>query len=157
MAVSLMPALLSALVTQGAAALPGQSVLLGGIGPTDDPAKSALWVGIQDPKASGPDSPGEGSQTMATCGLPRSREEVGTVTCAAIGWNGDMDTDAAMADAFATFETIASLVRVDPTLGLSSGYQKVVIQVDTVTPEFAPFEGGIEVDVIFTLKYEARI
>lgn len=165
MAVAAMPAVLLALVSQSTAAIQAKIdadeidrrvVRLGGIGPTDDPGPHFLDIGRNDPAVTDLFDPGQHGQTMATCGTARTRDEDGTINCVATSWNGDMDTEQAMADAFDTLEVVSAVLRSDPSLGIT-GYQQLSCEIQSVTPEFAPFDGGVDCAVVFTVHYTARI
>jgi len=158
MAVAAMPAILLALIEKAgdATALSDRIIRLGGIGPTDDPGPHFLDIGRNDPAVVDIFDPGQHQQTMATCGTPRTRDETGSINCVATSWNGDMDTEQAMSDAFDTLEAVATILRDDPSLGVT-GYQYLVAEIGSVTPEFAPFDGGVDAAVVFTVNYTARI
>lgn len=157
MAVSLVPALITALVAQATAALASDDVLVvDGVLNTDDANPDILMIGADDPSSGSAAESSTASQVMATAGTPRSRDDSGTVTCAAQSWSGDSDQADARARAYASFEAVAGLLRTDPTLGLGAP-GRVVCQVAEHRLYQYPWASGCEATVVFTVAFTARI
>ena len=49
-----------------------------------------------------------------------ARDQTGSVTCAALSWNGDADQKAARDAAYAVVAAVEDLLRTDPTLGVAA-------------------------------------
>lgn len=161
MATSVVPALIDALVTQATAALPDRLVV-DGYGVTSDTNQNVLMVGVDDPDSGQSANSQTGEQTMATMGTPRSRDEEGDVTCAALSWNGNTDQKAARDAAYATVAAVETILRADPTLGVGQP-GRVVCQLGGHTlsqNQYADTDtqaGGCDALVIFTVHFKARI
>lgn len=155
MATTVIPVLIDALVTQATTALPNVNVF-DGYGVTDDPG-DFLMVGVEDPDATDSASSADSSQSAATMGTPRTRDETGSISCVALSWNGNADQKAARDAVFAITEAVASLCRSNPSLGVAAGGlvvtgfgadQRLLQNQD---------ENGTEAAVIFTISFRARI
>lgn len=155
MAVSVVPALLSALYSKSLTALPSALVLYG-YGSTDAASPDLLMIGVDDPDAPTAAASSDAGQNAATLGTTRSRDETGTVTCAALSWSGASDQAATVTAAYATFEAVASLLRSDPTLGIGLP-GRVVCEVGDHRLSTLQYDQGCEALVIFTVKFRARI
>lgn len=157
MAVSIVPALIDALFAQATATLPDVTVY-DGYGVSDD-AGDYLMIGVDDPDSLSRAPSMSQTQTMATAGTPRSRTETGTIPNVIYCWNGDGPTGqkAARDAAYAVAETVAGLLRADPTLGVSSGYQVVVCQVTDITLDQNQDSNGADALITLTIGFEARI
>lgn len=152
MATSAFPSVIAAVVTVAQRALPGVQVVRGNDN-SNEPGDLVL-VGAQnvdDPEYS---SAGSFQQTRQTFG--GAREEVGTVNCAVLAWNGDADQAAACATAFDYIAAIEAAVRADPTLGLTGfDYMLAEFQAGDVA-ESQDTTGAVTV-VSFVISYQARI
>ena len=130
MATSVVPALIDALFTQAAAALPS-ALVLDGFGVTEDPG-DFLMIGIDDPLSPDAAQSARMSQIPATAGTTRSRDETGEVFCSAMSWNGNGGSSASQKQArdaaFAIVAAVETLCRTTPGLGIA-GYGYVVAQV----------------------------
>lgn len=158
MAVSIVPVLIDALVTQATAALSDANVY-DGYGVTSDPG-SYLMVGVDDPDSASRAPSMSQSQTMATAGTPRSRTETGTIPNVIYCWNGDGATGqkAARDAAYGVAEALATILRADPSLGITApAAQVVVCQVDSITLDQNQDTNGADALVTLTVAFEARI
>jgi hypothetical protein len=155
MAVSVVPALLSAVYAQASTALPSALVLYG-YGVTDDANPDLLMVGVDDPDSQSSAASSDAGQDMATLSTQRSRDETGTVTCAALSWSGDSDQEATVTAAYTTFEAVATFLRADPTLGIGAP-GRVVCEVGDHRLSTLQYDNGCEALVVFTVKFKARI
>jgi hypothetical protein len=156
MAVSYVPVIMAALVTQATAALPAVTVSYGWRDTEDNPG-DWLMIGVPDPFGSDAANVSTSTQVMATAGTPRSRDENVSIPCHAYSANGDRDQQAALEAAMATFEAAAALVRVTPDLGISHS-QKLILQVSDVNIYLSDTgEAGAEALVVFTVAADTRI
>lgn len=161
MATSAIPVLIDALVTQARASLPN-CLVIDGFGVTNDANPNVLMVGVDDPDSQSAADSTDSAQEMATAGTPRTRDQQGTITCAALSWNGGGNQKAVRDAAYATLAAVENLLRLDPRLGLTSFpllvcqlgddrlSQNQYVATDTTT-------GGVDALVIFTVKFQARI
>lgn len=115
MAVSVLPDLITQLVAQCDAALSTVQVY-DGVGISEDPG-DFLMIGVDDPDSDGLAASGQARQTPGPLGTNRPRDEIGTVTCAALSWNGDSDPAAARTALKATTTAVENLLRSSPNLG----------------------------------------
>jgi hypothetical protein len=118
MAVSVIPALIDALVTAATDALPGVQVY-DGFGVSDDPG-DFLMVGVDDPDSTDKASSGSSEQDWHGTGVEADRDEIGDITCVALSWNGDgpQGQKAARDGAFTIAEAVSTLCRANPSLGV---------------------------------------
>lgn len=159
MAVSIVPTLIDALVTQSRAALPDVNVY-DGYGVTNDYG-DYLMVGVDDPDSSSYAPSMSQTQVMATAGTPRSRDEEGTVPNVIYcftGDSGDAAQKAVRVSAYAALEAVAGILRADPSLGITApAAQVMVCQIGTVTLDQLPDERGTAALITFTVAFMARI
>lgn len=123
------------------------------------------WGG--DPETSGPESAGQGAQTPAALDANRTRDDAGTIRCRATYWTGDGVLDvsarACRQASFGIMWQVEQLLRSNPTLGIPQavgpvGLQRMVVQfdrMDDITQTAG--EGGLQVDIDFTVRYSCRI
>lgn len=155
MATSAIPDVIDALFTAATTALPNVSVY-DGFGVSDQ-AGDFLMIGVEDPDDNASAASSDAQQSAATMGTPRSRDEVGTVTCAALSSNGDGNQKAARDAVFAISTAIANLCRTDPTLGIT-GYQLLVADYGTDQRLMQnQYEDGADAVLIFAVRFRARI
>ena len=155
MGVSVLLDLLTQLVAQCDAALSAVQVY-DGVGISEDPG-DFLMIGVDDPDSDGMADSGRARQSPGPMGTNRPRDEFGTVTCAALSWNGDGDLAAARAGVKATTTAVENLLRTSPNLSgavtglLWTGYgeQARVIQ--------AQDDHGAMAMLIFDIAFRARI
>lgn len=86
-----------------------------GFGVSDDPG-DFLMVGVEDPDMVGAETSADAQQKWAGLGA-KSRDEEGTVTCAALSWNGDGDQSAARLRVAEITQALEDVLRADPNLG----------------------------------------
>lgn len=123
-------------------------------GITDDPG-DYLMVGIDDPDS---DSPSSGEFQQEWTSVPgRHRSEDGTVTCAAMTWNGDSNLRVARADAKAMLAAIENNLRTDPNLGAAVPGLMWTSFGTRGKPTQILGETGAVVIVSFDIAYKARI
>lgn len=156
MPTSAIPDIIDALVSLADAALPDTVTVYDGFGVSDQ-AGDFLMVGVEDPDRNDAASSADTSQSAATMGTPRNRNETGTVTCAALSSNGDGDQKAARDAVFAIAAAVASACRANPSLGLT-GYQSLVAEYGSDQRLMQnQFEDGAEAVLIFAVRFRARI
>jgi len=158
MAVSVVPALIDALVTQSRTALGSTAAVYDGYGASADPG-NYLMVGVDDPDQAQPAPSMSESQAMATLGTPRSRDEEGSIPNVAYCWNGDGENGqkAARDAAYAIVEAVAALLRTDPTMGVGQP-GRVVCQVGDISLDQNSAQGvGAYALITFTVAFKARI
>lgn len=152
---SAIPQVIDALLTGAAANLTGVLVL-DGYGRTDDPG-DYLMVGVDDPDSPNPanaaDSAGSWPVMKASS---RVRDEKGTVTCAAVSWNGAADQKAARDAVFVIVSGLATFIRTDPSLGLAPTIYTSGLG-DSLQLIQDQGDGGASAIVIFTVSFGARI
>ena len=153
MAVSVVPALIDALIAAATSA--GVENVLDGVSLSGDAqAGDYLMIGVDDPDSEGDAFTGSSRQSWANANHT-TRDESGEITCAAYSWNGDCDQKAARDAAFAMVETLASACRTDPSLGLSS-----LLWTDfgsDLNLSQNQGESGASALVVFTVAFRARI
>lgn len=82
---------------------------------SDEFAKLALWVGMDDPDV---DIPTAATSTQAWVGMPaRAVDELFDVFLVAEAWSGDTDPGAAMDAAYGIVAAVENLTRADANLG----------------------------------------
>lgn len=161
MGTSVIPTVIDALVTQATAALTGVTVLDGYATP-DGSASNFLYIGVDDPQTTQAAQTSDTEQTAATMGTPRSRDQRGTVTCAALSWSGGTDQKAVRDAAYATVAAVENLLRADPALGTGMA-GRLVCQLGSETLSQNQYQGddntagGCDALVIFTVAFRARI
>lgn len=155
MATSQIPAIIDALVTAATAALPSVDVY-DGFGNTEDPG-NYLMVGVEDPNVTDAAFAASSSQSPATMSTSRSRDEAGSITCAALSWNGDDDPKAARDSAFATAAAVATLLRTTPGLGIAAGGMLVTSYGEQQSLSQNRTEDGAMALLIFSIQFRARL
>lgn len=145
MAVSVVPALIDALV----AATGG----FDGLAVTDEPG-DYLMVGVDDPDTDDGAFAGESRQQWASANHT-TRDESGSITCAAYSWNGDGDQKSARDGAYALVEALAAVCRATPDLGVDS-LLWTDFGSDTNLQQFQG-DWGASALVVFTVAFRARI
>lgn len=113
MATSIVFDLIDALVSTLTDALTDTQVY-DGTGASDDPG-DYLMIGVSDPDASPPQA-FETRQEWAGLGA-NSRNEEGTVNCAALSWNGDASAKTARLGVKTITQAVEDTLRADPNLG----------------------------------------
>ena len=152
MAVSVIPALIDALVDEATTALP-DVLVIDGMGATDTPG-DYLMIGVDDPDTDGDAFSADSQQGWAHANHT-TRDEQGTVTCAALSWNGDGDQKAARDSAYATVEALATICRTTPDLGIST-VAWTSFGTDTRLSQ-GQFDSGATALVVFSIAFRARI
>jgi hypothetical protein len=123
---SVVPALIDALVN-GAAALTGPALPLEGVlvfdgfGVTEDPG-DVLMVGVEDPDETDAAQAADSKQSWHDSGQAARRDEVGSVTCCALSWNGngpDGGAKQARDRVYAIVDQVAAMCRTTPDLGVA--------------------------------------
>lgn len=116
MGVSVVPALIDALLAAAKTELPS-TLVLDGFGVTDDPG-DYLMIGVEDPDLEGFAFSADARQEWANVNH-LVRDESGDITCAALSWNGDGDQKAARDAVYATAGAVENLLRDNPSLGVA--------------------------------------
>jgi hypothetical protein len=117
-------------------------------------ASDVVMVGLADVENTGWGSAGAFQQTMQTFG--GNREEIGTVACQVVAWNGDADQDAACSTAFAHLAALEAAVRAAPALGLTV-FDYVVAEFQAGEVMEAQTDLGASTAIGFTITYKIRI
>lgn len=156
MSTSVVPGLIDALVAACTTGLPLVNIL-DGVGDTNDPG-DYLMIGVQDPDVEPLSPAADSSETPATFGTNRSRDERGTLWFTAYSWNGDGDQKAARDAAYATTAYVATLVRqrATPPFGISA---LITVEFATDSQRLAQgqFTVGAVAQVMFGINYRARL
>lgn len=121
MSVSVVPALIDALVTTATAALPGV-VVSDGFGVTSDPG-DFLMVGVSDPDDAEESEAASVTQNQLAFGSTRPRLESGSIHLAARSVNGAGDQKAARDAVYAIHEALATALRTTDNLGVTGVQQ----------------------------------
>jgi hypothetical protein len=130
-----------------------------GLGVSEE-ATDALFIGAEDPDSTAYDSAAQSSQEWASIGH-LSRDERGSITCAAMSWSPDADPKAARDGVFSMLATVEGVLRADPSLGLvDSGAVALLIcemGADLRHNAYNGGESGAVAVVTFTVDFQARI
>lgn len=155
MATSVVPALIDALVTAATAALPVVRVY-DGYGTSSDPTDS-LMIGVDDPFSKARADSSSASQSAATLGTARSRDELGTIRCAAVATNGNADQKAARDAVYAIATAVENLCRgaANPAFGVA-GVRMVAFGTSSTLYQDQT-DLGAEAALIFDVAFAARI
>jgi len=165
MGTSVVPALIDALVTLSRANVPAGVNVFDGFGVTSDPSVSGvLMVGVDDPDTGDTANASSSGQSMATMATTRPRDQIGSVTCCAVAWNGNADQKAARDAAYGIVATVENFLRSDPTVGIGQP-GRVVVQMgdddrlsqNQYSGDAEGVGGGCDAIVIFTVNFKARI
>lgn len=159
MASSVVPSLIDALISTATAALPNVDVY-DGFGVSEDPG-DFLMIGVDDPDSQAAAFSSDSSQTQATAGTPRSRNQTGAITCAALSWNGNAGNagqKTARDAVYAIQAAVENALRADPTLGVAPpNGQVLVLQIGDERLSQNQYDLGCDALLIFTVQFEARI
>jgi hypothetical protein len=159
--VSIVPAVIDAIVAQVGAYLPTGAKVYDGFGLSEDLGVSVLMVGVDDADAENEGVASEARQEWAMTGNLR-RDETGYVTCAAVGWDGDAVMKAARDTAYSIVSAVEQLCRNNPTLGLDNRGPTLGSMINTsfggrvVLTQNQAQQGSIAV-VIFRVNFLARL
>lgn len=118
-ATSVIPAVIDALVTIGAAAAPVGTSVYDGFPVTDDP-ENYVAIGIDDPDAEDWTDSADSETDWVGTGSGAEQEERGTVTCAAIAWNDSGRMKVARDAAFAMKDALGTAIRNNISLSVGS-------------------------------------
>lgn len=156
MATSAVPNVIGALVTLAAASLPN-IIVSDGYAITDSPG-DFLMVGVEDPETVTLARSAQASQSAATLSSNRSRDETGTITLAALSWNGDDDLQAARTTAYGIVAAVENLLRSNPSLGLVPTFAYMVAEMgQNMTLSQAQTDVGASVLVVFDIAFKTRL
>lgn len=151
---SVIPDVIDALIARAGDALPNHRIV-DNYGALSDYGEM-LMVGVEDVDVPGMEDSASSTQTAATIGKTRSRDEVGTITCVAESWNGDADQKAARDNAFATVAAVEDLLRADPGLDVPNcGYFRAQVTAHRLVQ--GSDGNGARALVIFDVGFAARI
>ena len=110
------PSAVRAVVAALTAHLPAGTLVIAGPGVTDAGNQQYVLVGVDDADETTYSKAVTGSQSWAQLG-GMFRDEVFTIHCVAVAWNGDADALAAMDAVFALMAGIEAALVLDPSLG----------------------------------------
>ncbi len=151
---SLVPAVIDALLGYFRASFDDE-IVFDGAEPRPDDAALALVVGWNDT-----DDTTDVTQSIATLGTARSRNQVILIPCLLRHWTGDngtTDVAAARTAVYATFATIETQLRTTPDLGLSQSTSYMRAQIVTERHRNRQHNNGLHADVLFTIQADCRI
>lgn len=151
MPASVVPALIDALVTNFAAA---GITTFDGFGVSEAPGLTYVLVGVDDPDSDSMGFAADAHQQWANANHT-TRDETGEIICASVAWNGESDQKAARDAAYATLDTIAALLKANPSQGVpqllwTSFGTRVQLSQDQN-------EKGANAIAVFRIQYRARI
>lgn len=152
MANAAFPSVIAAVMTVAADALPFVSVVRGR--DVSQESGDVVMVGVRDMLGDQWEAAGAFQQTMQTFG--GNREEVGSVSCLVVAWNGNGDQDAASTAAFDHLAAIEAAVRADQTLGLTA-FDYVVAEFEAGDVSESQNPQGAAVALSFSITYKIRI
>ena len=150
---SSVPATIRAIIAALAANLPSTVPIYAGQGATDTIEQSYVLVGVQDADDTGYSMAVTGSQVWAQLGGLR-RDEVFTVHCVAVSWNGNEGTLAAMDGAYALMAGIETALTMDPTL---NGSVLFSLGISSMGMRWAQDNQGAIVHLPFDVECKSRI
>lgn len=157
MATSVVPLLIDALVEQATEALP-DALVFDGYGVTDDPGPDILMIGVDDGQSSSAATSSNSSQSQATAGTPRSRNQTGSINCWALSWNGNATPKEARDAVYVLQAAVENILRTDPQLGVAPpNGQILVIQLGDESLQQDQTDAGAEALLAFSIAFEARI
>lgn len=157
MATSVIFDVIDALFTQASAALP-DALVFDGFQLGDDPGPDILMIGVDDGQSTSAAATADSSQTQATAGTPRSRNETGSVNCWALSWTGNATPKEARDGVRAILAAVENILRADPQLGIPRpNGQVLVIQIGDVRLVQDQTDTGAEALLTFTVNFEARL
>lgn len=156
MSTSALLPVLGALVTAAQAGAPAGASVFTGWDATNVNVDKSLTIGSSDLTSDSAVVASISAQEQATAGTPRSRSQVGTVSCAAFVRRGDGDLLAAATDAYALQAVIENALRTDPRLGLVA-YPLVVIQFGDESLSWGFGDGLAEALLVFDIQFEVRL
>ena len=108
MTASIIPAVIDKLVAECAARVPDGTVVRDGWGWQVETGP-ALFIGADDPTQRGRTTSGDADQEWASFAA-HDRDEVATVTCAAIAWDGSGDAKPARDAAYALVDVVQAVL-----------------------------------------------
>lgn len=158
-ATSVTPSIIDALFAQATSALP-DVLVFDGYGLSDDPGPDILMIGVDDGRSTSAATSGTSSQSQATAGTPRSRDQNGSLNCWALSWTGNDAAKDARDRVYAIQAAVETILRADPQLGIPRpNGQVLVIQIgdETFSQDNSAEDGGWEALLAFTINFEARI
>lgn len=156
MPTSATPNVIDALVAAMTTALPNATVS-DGFSLTQNPG-DYLMIGVDAPETASPSRTAQTAQSAATLSTNRTRDETGTITLAAISWNGDGNQKAARDAAYASVAAVENYLRATPTLGLVPTYQTLIAEIGrNMALSQAQSDIGADAIVIFDVAFKARI
>lgn len=121
MSTSAVPDLIDALIAQAPAALEPLSFdvdVIDGPGVDGGELTDFLMVGVNDPDSNDQATSADATQDWQNAGNLGARKEEGTITCAALSWNGDADQKRARDHVFAIAGAVSDMCRTTPDLGV---------------------------------------
>ena len=155
MGTSATPLVIDALFNNASAALTDRLVL-DGYGVTNASSPNILMIGVDDPDSQVAANSTDAAQEPGPMGTSRPRQQTGSVTCAALSWDGGTDQKVVRDAAYATLAAVENMLRTDPTQGLGQpGYTILQVTEDRLSQN--QYEDGCDALVIFTVTFTARI
>ena len=153
---SQVPALIDALITQCPNVMPDGVIVQDGLG-TDGTPGDYLYVGVGAEFGTGSSvRSADTQQVKATLGSGRSRDETGTVVCAAYSWNGGGDQKTVRDAAYAIVAAVETLLRTSPNLGIAAGGM-FDAELGSQWLDQSSDANGVDALIVFEIKFRARI
>lgn len=156
---SCVPAVIDALLS-AAAAVTGDDqpldgvLVIDGFGVTEEPG-DFLMVGVDDPDRTDAAYSASAEQQWAHANHT-ARDERGTVTCAALSWNGDGDQKLARDRVYAVAAALEDILRADPTLGAVDGLLWTGFGQSMQLTQNQDGQGALAL-LVFDIAFRARI
>lgn len=115
MPTSAVPLVIDQLVERCTNALP-DVLVFDGFGLTEDPG-DFLMIGVDDPDTQDSAYAADADQEWANANYT-ARDESGTITCAALSWNGDGNQKAARDAVYSMTAAVEDVLRAEPAMGI---------------------------------------
>lgn len=153
MPTSVVPALMSAIVTTAKAQLPNL-IVTDGWADSDDPG-DYLMIGVEDPDVDGYAESASSQQEWANANYT-ARDEEGDINCVALSWNGDADAGAARDAVYANVAALEDALRFNPPQGLDDVLWTSIMAAGGRLNQIQD-NGGAVALLLFTIHFRARI
>lgn len=129
-------------------------LVVDGSDPVGDDADLVLYVGMADPRSTAADN-AAGSLTQEwPNATAQTRRETGTITCAAMAFDGSEVMKAARDAVFSIFSDVQLMMWADPRLGVAG---VVKTSVGNVSLDQAMTTRGAFATLLFSIDFESRL
>ena len=157
MGTSVVPKVIDALVAQLTTALSASPVIVSDGMPVTEDVADYLMIGVDAPNSMGAMLSATSDQQPATQSTQRTRDENGSITCAAYSINGDSVAKTARDNAYSYMAAVENLLRTTPNLGLATGAYLVVSIGQTLQLSQNQDDNGADALLLFDVRFYARI